>query len=573
MKPSEEKRWLDKYPEQWRNSNYSHHTLYMYLKLCNENNYNSTAIDYYGSKYTFKEMIDQIDYFADCYASWGIKKGDMILFLNVSVPETVFSLYALNKIGAIPVFIEPRMSKSRIEHFINITKVKTMVILDLVYPKIEDLISKYELNTVFVQNAYSSLPLFKSIYKTLTTKKPKITYNSVVKHFDDLLVKFPSTKAVEAPYEEGRVAVITQTGGTTGIPKGVMLTDDSLNSVAHSVKCSYIGVKPGDKFLNIMPIFTSYGISNGIITAFSYGATSILIPDFKPERFPGLMKKYNPHSVIGVPTFFESLTSSKKLKNAEFDNLIFPVTGGDYMNLALERKMDEFFKQHGSKSRILQGYGLSETSAATSFSFNGYVKEESVGVPLLNSTIGIFNPETLEELDYNQTGEICISGPSIMKGYFKNEEETNKVMKLHPDGKLWIHSGDLGYLDEDGYLFFSGRVKFVIPRFDGHKNYPSQIEKVALMHPGIINCSVIGCKDREHSHGMYPLIIAELADKNSNQQKIRSEVLDICKKNLEDRGQPCGVVFVEKIPLTLVGKNDVVSLTKEYENFDYTQNN
>ncbi len=566
-KASIERPWMKYYQEFDGDLSATKQSLYRYLRMTTKGYENYTAINYFGKKYSYYTMIGKIDHLADCFTELGVKKGDHVVFLTATLPETICSLYALNKIGAIPVFVEPRMSKARIDYFIEMVKAKVVVMIDLVYPKVYDLLEKHHIEHALVQNAAFSLHRIQRFFINIFSKKTKIKYDNVIQKFRDFVKKDVPHCAVEVPFEENATAIVTQTGGTTGNPKGVELTNEGLNTVALSFNYTHNDCVPGDIFLNIMPIFTAYGIVCGSHMALTQRTINVLIPNFKPKKFPQLMKKHKPAAVIAVPVFYELFIKDKHMKNIDLSGLKFAVSGGDVLNPKLEDSINKFFKEHGCKYHICQGYGLSETTAVTAF--NCIYRKNSEGLPLCTSTMGIFDPTTGEELDYNQVGEICITGPSIMKHYFDNEEETKNVMKLHKDGRVWIHSGDMGYFDEDGFLFFEGRFKFVIPRFDGHKNFPIQLERVVSKFNGVVNCAVVPCKDRDHMQGQYPLVVAEIEDKTADLAKMRAAILKHCKRKIGGREQPCDVVFEDKIPLTLVGKNDVTTLTQKYINYNY----
>ena len=566
-KASIEKPWMKYYKDFDGDLSSTKQSLYRFLRMRVKGYENYTAINYFGKKISYYTMIGKIDHLADCFTDMGVKKDDHVVFLTATLPETICSLYALNKIGAIPVFVEPRMSKERIDYFIGLVKAKVVVMIDLVYPKVYDLLEKHHIEHALVQNARYSLRKIERIFLKLFTKHTRIQYSEKIQQFKNFVKKDVPHCAIEPEFEEGATAIVTQTGGTTGNPKGVELTNEGLNTVALSFDYTHNDCVPGDIFLNIMPIFTAYGIVCGSHMALTQRTINVLIPNFKPKKFPVLIKKHHPAAVIAVPVFYELFIKDPRVRNIDLKGLKFAVSGGDLLNPTLEEQINKFFKEHGCKYHICQGYGLSETTAVTAF--NCIYREKSEGLPLCTSTMGIFDPKTGEELDYRQVGEICITGPSIMKRYFDNEEETNNVMKVHKDGKVWIHSGDMGYFDEDGFLFFEGRFKFVIPRFDGHKNFPVQLERVVSKFKGVVNCAVVPCNDRDHIQGQYPIVVVEFEDKEANLEEVREAILRHCKRRIGGREQPCDVVFEDKIPLTLAGKNDVTLLTSKYINYDY----
>jgi long-chain acyl-CoA synthetase len=296
----------------------------------------------------------------------------------------------------------------------------------------------------------------------------------------------------------------------------------------------------------------------------------ILIPKFTPDDFADLIYDYKPHYIIGVPIFYENLMHSEKMKNFDFSYIEAMAAGGDSANIAFEKRLWNFLKERGARYPLAQGYGMSEGSSAVAFGVFNIHKDGSAGVPCIHSTISVFKPDTTEELDIGEIGEICLTGPTLMKEYLNEPEETAHIMRKHPDGTTWIHSGDLGYIDEDGFLFLRGRIKRTVVRFDGHKSYPVQIEAVVKTHHDVKNCCVIPVQDMTHEQGELPLILAEPADEfKGDREVMRKEILDICKEGIEERSQPTGCEIIDKIPLTNNGKVDAKKLTEEYGHYDY----
>jgi long-chain acyl-CoA synthetase len=300
----------------------------------------------------------------------------------------------------------------------------------------------------------------------------------------------------------------------------------------------------------------------------SIGLTMVLIPNFQPHKMGKLVKKFRPQHMISVPAFYEILMESDEVKNLDLSFLITMGSGGDTMNEGLEAKLHAFMKEHNMHRPLAQGYGMSELSAAVSFCAEDVYKPGSVGIPSLTTTVGIFKPDTFEELGLLEEGEICVKGPSVMKGYYNNQKETDNVMRRHPDGDYWIHSGDIGYLDEDGFLYVNGRIKRMITRFDGHKIFPVSIETLVSEHPNVRNCCVIGITDKTHGQGNVPLALVTLTD--CDKDAVLREIFATCDRELEERGKPVAIIGVDDIPLTGMGKNDYRTLEKQYKDFDYT---
>ena len=299
-------------------------------------------------------------------------------------------------------------------------------------------------------------------------------------------------------------------------------------------------------------------------------AQLVPIPRFVPTEFGKLVKQFRPVHMISTPAFYDLLMESKEMKGMDLSFLTTLGSGGDTMNEGLSQKLTKFMKEHNIRYPLAQGYGMSEVSAAASFCVNDIYKEFSVGIPSVATTVSIFDPETGDELGYNQIGEICIAGPTLMKGYYNRNNETANVMRYHADGQVWVHSGDLGYMDEDGFLFVKGRVKRMITRFDGHKVFPVNIESMVSARRTVRNCCVIGVKDRGHGQGQYPMVLVELDASVADKEALCLEIYRECLDKLEERGKPVAVLSVDAIPMTGAGKNDYIALEKQFSDFDYT---
>ena len=506
---SQEKIWMKHYSPEVASLPVPRCTVYRYLKEVNKDHVEDTALNYYGTKISYKKLFELIEEAAAAYAAMGVKKGDTVSFLSVAVPECVASIYALNYLGATANTIDPRMDTSSIKRMIVESGSEYLVTIDVAFPKVKKIIDEINQKKIIVQSASRSLPLFKKMAMKLAVRTD-IPYSDTIIDWDKFLAGGKGVVPEEAEYVGDAVVAITYTGGTTGFPKGVLLTNDSMNSVSFNFKYAGIDFSIQDTFLGIIPVFTSYGMVCGMHMPLCMGVELIPIPRFVPTDFGKLVKKYKPNHMISTPAFYEILMNSKEMKNFDLSFLITMGSGGDTMNEGLENKLKAFMKEHNIKYPLAQGYGMSELSAAASFCVNNRYKQGSVGIPSVLNIVSVFDPDTGEELDYYQEGEICITGPSMMKGYFNQPEETANVMRMHDDGQIWVHSGDIGYMDEDGFLFIKGRVKRMITRFDGHKVFPVQMESIVTARDDVSNCCVIGVDDREHSQGQYPMILVQV---------------------------------------------------------------
>ncbi|MBQ8056835.1 MAG: acyl--CoA ligase [Ruminococcus sp.] len=568
MRITDNKVWLKYYSKEALSEKLPECTAYQYLKQANSDRLDEPALHYYGRDITHRELLSRIEECASAFVSMGVKKGDIVSFLSVALPETIAAVYALNKIGAAANTIDPRMDTNTIKKMINASGSTILITIDIAYPKVEKIRNEINIDTVIVQSASASLPFVKKAMVSIATKS-KIPYSDKLMKWKTFLSKGEGVQAEEVPYQGDATVAITYTGGTTGIPKGTMLTNDSMNAVVLNFKHCGVDRKDNDRYLGIIPIFSAYGMVCGMHMPLCMRLTLVPIPKFVPTSIGKLVKTFRPQVIISTPVFIELLIGSKEVKNMDLSFLHTLASGGDTMNEGLENKLQQFIKEHNMKYPLAQGYGMTELSAAASFCANKIYKPQSVGIPSLTTTVSIFDPETGEELGYNEIGEVCVTGPSMMKGYFESPEETEHIMRKHDDGKVWIHSGDIGYIDDDGFIFIKGRIKRMITRFDGHKVFPINMEGLIGGLKEVKNCSVIGVNDRVHSQGQYPLALVEFVP-GVDKDTACADIFRYCDEQIEERGKPVAVIAVDEIPLTGMGKNDAKALESLYADFDYT---
>lgn len=568
---STEKVWMKHYPPEAQHASPPKMKVYSFLKESNKHRLHDTAIYYYGKRITVHHLIERIDECANAFDALGVKKGDTVSLLSASTPESIIALYALNKIGASVNAIDPRMDVKSIARMIKGSGSEVLIVIEIAYPKVAAIFSDINQRNVIVQSPSTSLPPIKKLATKLVARE-RIPYGKKgIMSWDTFIKGAKNGNAVEAEYVGDATVAITYTGGTTGFPKGVMLTNDSMNAVAFNFIHSGLVHEDGQRFLGIMPIFSSYGLVCGIHMPLTLGCEVALIPRFYPNKMGEYVRKYKPSHMIATPAFYEILINSDEMKDFDLSFMLTMGSGGDSMNAGLETKLEAFMESHNIRYPLAQGYGMSEVSAAATFCVNDRYKKGSVGIPCIATTIGIFDPETGEELGYGEHGEICITGDTMMKGYYNNKEETEYVMRRHADGKVWIHSGDIGYIDEDGFVYVQGRVKRMITRFDGHKVFPITIESFICDDERVHSCSVIAVDDRERLQGQYPMAVIELVAgiDVSERESICKDIYNKCHELLEERGRPVAVVCINEIPLTAMGKNDYRTLEKEYKCFDY----
>ena len=566
-RPSEGKPWLKYFSPEAVAAPLPQDTLYGYLVAQNGAYPDNAALNYYGNRIPFGRALREIDRTADAYQALGVQPGEIVTCCSLAIPETVYSLYGLNKIGGVSNMIDPRASSEGIRNFVAETGSRVLVILDAILEKNLDMLPELDVDTIIVQTAERSLPPMVRLLKRLKDGAVRLPADKRIVYWDDFLRAGAGANARSVPYRENMLAVINHTGGTTGVPKGVMLANDGMNAMSVNFGLSGVNYSRDNRFLDIIPPFASYGVVCSLHVPFSLGLEVVLIPLFDPEKFADMVRRYRPTHTLAVPSHYERLMNDARIRKMDLSFFETAGSGGDTMNAGLEDKLNGFLHGCGCRYPLSQGYGMSEVSAAACCNFNNVHKNGSVGIPLLKTTVSVFRPDSFEELGYDEMGEICITGPTMMLGYLNNPEETARVMRRHPDGTVWIHSGDLGYLDADGFVYIKGRMKRIIIRHDGHKVFPTQLEGIIGGCGKVEACAVVAVRDRERAQGKLPMAFVKLRDSIPRErfQAIRDEILALCNAQLPLKDRLYDLAFVPELPHTAVGKIDYRRLEDDYE--------
>lgn len=559
--PSIDKPWLKFFPKEALIDKPNEFTLYEQLKNANQENLEEIALSYNGEKITFRKLFHQIDLVAGSLLSVGVKKGDIVTICLPNIPEFVYSFYALNKIGAIASLIEPRTNAERIKGFVNNAKSKVLIMLDLCKENIEKMVSSSTIELIISVSAANSLEnkTKKSLY---TMAHKEIKTGGIYLNWQDFIKVKRLNNVVAEKYQPHQTAAIVYTSGTTGIPKGAELTNETYNGQNMQLKYSGITPKTGDIFLGNVPFFSAYGSSSGMHNALTNGVEVALLPNYKPEEFPSILLKYRPNHVMGVPRFYELLLQDKLAQKNSFSFLENIISGGDKMAPTNEKKVNKFLKNHGAPN-LKKGLGMSEfgggfvtTVSATSN------KIGSVGVPHIGNNVKILDINTLEEVPYGEThqvGELYVTGPTMMKGYFNNPIETEKFFVTDEQGVKWAKTGDLVYMDEDGVIFFVDRIKNVIMRPDGHTTPLLPIENAISKHPNVLNCAAVGVNVEEGKTGALPMAFIVLKE-DQDLETIQKEIEELCELSIPVRERPKWYRYVKEIPYNLAGKVDMLKL-------------
>lgn len=566
---SQAKPWLKYYDQKFIDQTLPALSAFEYVCQRSKNHLNDTALEYYGRKFTYADLIVNVKKTAAALRGAGVKKGDIVTVVSIMTPEIIALFYAADMMGATLNLVDPRYSVEGIREYIEEVDSHLLVCLNVVYERCRQAAKRTNVEKVIVLSPADSLPPVMAVgYKLTTPDKNK--YASNVIRWKQFIKGGEGQSTAAEPYDPDHACVVVHTGGTTGSPKGVMLTDDCFNGIALQFQAYPKLFHRGQKLMNVMPPFIAYGFACGIHLPLVLGFTVIIIPNLDPAKLGSLVLKHKPEHMFGVPTHYQQLAADPKLRDKDLSFIINYAAGGDSLSRGAEQTVNDFLAAHGARYPIAKGYGMTEVSSAATVAAGLDNKPGSVGIPMVNTVVAAFEPGTDQELPIGQRGELCISGPCLMKGYYNKADETAMILRRHPDGRIWVHTGDMGYLDEDGFVFLDSRIKRMIIRHDGFKVFPSMIENVVSRHPAVHQCSVVGCADKDHTQGRLPFVYIVLkADTTAKKKQVIRELERMCAEELPEYVQPVAYKFISSMPMTPVGKVDYRQLEADISPRDY----
>ncbi len=537
------------------------------LKTCEENK-DFPALEFMGKKTSYKKLGENIELCAKAFASLGVKPGDRVTICLPNMPQTVYCFYALNRIGAIATMIHPLSAVGEIVYYLNEAKSKYVVTLDGFYPKFKEVMAKVNIEKLVIGSIKDELSPVMSIGYSLTQGRTikKVPYDDTVvswKRFWDGGKTHTGNYIVKQSRDD--TAVVLFSGGTTGVTKGIELTNLNFNALALQTVAMCNKEVWHKKMLAAMPMFHGFGLGVCVHTMMVAGGQSVLVPRFNVKDYAGLIKKERPNYIAGVPTLYEALTRTSYLDGVKLDCLMGVFSGGDSLSVELKKKLDKFLEDHGATIHVREGYGTTECVTASCLTPYNVEKEGSIGFPYPDTYYMIAKVGTNEELPYGEDGEICISGPSVMRGYLNRPEENANTLKLHNDGRIWLHTGDLGTMDENGFIYFKQRIKRMIIT-SGYNVYPSQIENIIDAHEAVQLSCVIGVKDPLKIQKVKAFIV--LKDGYQADSETKESIFAHLKANVAKYAMPYDIEFRKELPKTLVGKIAYTELEKESESED-----
>ena len=513
-----------------------------------------TAFTFMGRGTSYREMIREIEKCARALKTIGVRENDKVTIALPNCPQAIYMFYAVNLVGAIANMVHPLSAEKEIEFYLNESDSVTAITLDQFYHKFENVRSNTKVVNIIIASVKDALsqPLKAGYMLTEGRKIKKIPKEAPVIRWNEFM---RLSRACFYNYKVERrgddPAVILYSGGTTGKTKGIVLTNMNFNALGAQIVATNPMYRPGDKMLSAMPMFHGFGLGVCIHSILQCGGCCILIPRVNPKDYAKQVVKNRCNFIAGVPTLYEAMLRMKSMENADLSCLKGVFSGGDSLSIELKKKFDKFLYDHKAVIQVREGYGTTETVTACCLTPPHMFKEGSIGVPFPDTYIKIVEPDTDRELPYGEEGEILLAGPTVMKEYMKHPDETARTLRHHADGLTWVYTGDLGTMDDEGFIYFRGRAKRMIIS-SGYNIYPGQLENILDAHELVQMSCVIGVPD-PYKMQKVKAFVKLVAGVPANDET-KETLLAYCRKNIAKFAMPYDIEFREDMPKTLVGK-------------------
>lgn len=524
----------------------------------------ATAFTFQGVRTTYREMVAQAHRVARAFAAAGVKKDDRVTVCLPNCPQAVLCFYGLNLIGAVATMIHPLSSVGEIAFYLRDSGSRVAVTLDQFYGKFQEVMQEQPLERLIVATVGDALsPLLRAGYWLTQGRKLKVPaltppaqkWRAFLQHGDAYELPYLVKRTAEDP------AAILFSGGTTGVTKGILLSNLNFNSLGLQTIAMATTFEPGQSMLAAMPMFHGFGLGVCIHTMLIAGGTCILVPRVSVESYARLLKKEQPNYIAGVPTLFEGITRNPYMHDVNLACLKGVFSGGDSLSIELKKKFDLFLQEHGATVQVREGYGTTECVTASCLTPYDMYREGSIGLPFPDTYYKIVKVGTTDEVPYGEEGEICLTGPSMMMGYVNQPEETANAMRVHPaDGCTWVHTGDLGYMDADGFVYFRQRIKRMIVT-SGYNVYPSQLENIIDAHDAVQMSCVIGVPDSYRMQKVKAFIVLRQGVEET--PELMESIWAHCRQHIAKYAMPYEIEVRDALPKTLVGKVAYTVLEKE----------
>ena len=558
--PSIDRPWLSYFSKEALEDPLPQMSLFEYLYENNKYNLDSDALNYMGHKISYRELFKRIDEAAKAFLAQGVREGDIVSILTVASVPCVICFYALNKIGAVVDYINVLSTAKDLVKFFRANKSRVVVSADIFMNKTLLAAKAIGVEHVIAFSMEDDLPFLKNV-GTLFQSNPDVDesylQDDIVLTWDKFIASGAHVPDITYQKDPSKPALLAHTGGTTGFPKAVVLSDNAMNAVAFQYHYIFHLDLKESVFLDLVVPFVVYGSLINMHMPLTMRSTVVLIPNFDADDWPEYFNKYKPNYLTAIPNYVAPMLNNPRMRNVNLDCLKVIAVGGEGAGNALEVDLNRFLKRHGSKAKLLKGYGMTEMSASACTAFGDVNALGSVGAPLPRNQVQIVNPDTGLECKYNEIGEICFQGPGQMMGYMNDPEEMKTVYRKHSDGTYWLHTGDLGYMNRRGLLYIVGRIKrAILTQYKGtaYRIYPNVIEDILMSHPAVREACIV--KLHEDRRGRTKAYIALNDHNRVDEEEIERELRSYCDNEMAEYMRPFLYEFRGSLPLTPAGKVD-----------------
>lgn len=559
--PSIDKPWLKYYesPETFvvpMCKNYD----YIYSRA--KRNGSRIALRYLNAAISYDKMFQKVDEATKALKQMRVKEGDIVSVCLPNIPEVVYIYYAINRVGAIANMLDLRCNASELLRSCEDAESELLIALDMVLDKFKEYSEKTFIKHIVSVNPLNSIggiPAFASVLKSKNSKNI-ITWNTFIKNGKNY------ADTIDSKYCPNTAAVIAYTGGTTGVPKGVTVSNESLNAILEMNRYNQFPVEVGDRSLLIAPPWTYYGLNNCINGYLSMGQEIIMLPKVGADELGQLIMKYKPNHIITVPSALHAVVRDVPLEY-DLSFLKSLIVGADKLDETFEEEFNSFLDKHHAPAVLAKGYGMTEVTAAAAYTLPNCNLTGSVGIPYVGNVISVFDTESTTPIEkkIGERGEIAITGPTVMQGYFGSAAfETNSILIRHADGKLWAHTGDIGHLNANGVLYIDGRIKRMFVK-NGYKIFAGEVENQIMKNPIVLNCAVVSIPDSVK--GCKEIAFCVLKE-NEKKAFAEEKIEEMLRNNLYDYEIPDQYIFIKELPLTGMNKTDYRAL----ENLAWKEN-
>ena len=536
------------------------HTIYGHLWENNKNHLSDVALVYFNNKITYQELFNKIEQCAISLTALGVKSGDIVTIQALAIPQTVVLLYALSRIGAIANMIYVSNKEAEVNHILKNTDSRLYIVLSGIYEKFSGALEETQVERVVLLDLDTDMDILTRFVYRMSSPKRKSPYGENILSWDSFLT-LSADSYVDATVDDQRPVAMVYTGGTTGISKAVVLTNRSINELVFQYEKAEMGFKRQAIFMDALPPFIAFGLTVSLHLPLCMGVKTVLIPDPSTGNAAEQFLKYKPNYYVAGPTQIEEIFKRPKAQKMDFSFLRLLATGGDALPASTEHRINDFLKSHNCQTSVFQGYGMSELSATVCTGKPNVIQFGTVGIPLPDTNAKIIDMDSGVELGYGQQGEVCIMAPSVMAGYYKNKEETDSILKKHEDGQWWIHTGDIGSIDNNGFLTIVGRIKRMIYTVEGltyHKVFPKLLEEGFENLPGVQSVIIVGNSTCPEECRLVAFIVTD-----SDHPVREDDLKTFAAENFESYERPVEYRFIDALPRTQLSKIDFRALERE----------